>query len=606
MPRRVAVSTQIESPGFRPISSPVDTFRRPTAGTGLAQLAHSLSGIAPELERFAAVHQQQEDEKSLLQAEQQFFEDAQALREASETFRDARASGAIQTHQDPIYRARYQELMGRHIGELAASEWQLVRQSELAEGVTLEEFDSRANDFLNDFEERNLGADIDEPALATAYRQTVRDAMMQDRRTYSAQAGARMIQKADERYYAEITSGVYNRIEAGFDVDELAGYLQLSLDTQLDLQDPGVAGPRRAAVRRRVNLGTAQGILAGAEQTALLGHNPRSAMVAVEALRKVTTAPGNTLADIQAVGDLINESAGRIFANIQRADTLASKEQDGAVNQIMSNAMVAISSGESLQPFIDQLATSTHPQAASRAQSLLNLQASVENAAERSEPEVVRALTDRIYAQPENWAANSQELLGALRARTLDPNTFGVLWNQGLNILAHTEGNGLFNDPVFRAAERNFRAVFGEGDLIPNGNNKLRLEQAHPLFMRSWESFMARNPDSTLTEKQDYLLQVSEGLQTNFPPEFNLSFSIVPKARWFTDLLVDPNDLRVVSVFAETQEVPRGDDLETLVTILDRAGVDLDEVDSPDDLALFIAVQQQLLDESIANRRTNR
>lgn len=43
---------KIERPGVKPVSSPVDTFKRTAAGTSVSQLAEALSGIAPELRAF--------------------------------------------------------------------------------------------------------------------------------------------------------------------------------------------------------------------------------------------------------------------------------------------------------------------------------------------------------------------------------------------------------------------------------------------------------------------------------------------------------------------------------------------------------------------------
>lgn len=513
---RIQVPTQISRPGFRPAASPVDTFRQTSAGSGLAQLARSLSGLAPELMRYAQVDASIRDEKALRAAEQQAAEDLETLQEAQKTYAAARAEGLIQEHQDPVYRARHQELVGRGLGERAMASWEMYKAENLAEATTLEEYDAGFNAFYDEWTESNLGASRDEPALATAYRQTVQSGLLQDRQTWSRQAGARLSALSDQEYRSGVSAMVFNLHREGATAQELGRALSDSLEAQIGLQ--GARGSRRTILNRN----TVKAALDATVQFALTADTPGQALEILDALRAVPTSPGNSLADSPDVQDMIDQATSRILANARSRDQISHQAQLAQANDLVREARALVWEGgpsASLQPYRDQLnALGLDFQTSGMA---LNQLESVQEAMllspERSDPAVRRRILLNIYANPRDAAGNQRAVQAALANRGLNTGDAQNLYATAANLAAGYTDTRKYGTPVYASFETQFLAQFGDEDFMDDSAKAARLQALSDLNTQ-WLSWRDANPEADSAEQWEWLLKTNERMLKVYAP----------------------------------------------------------------------------------------
>lgn len=590
--RRLQVDTELESLGFRPAASPTrDGYRAPSAQNDLAQLAGALSSIAPELSRFAAVQQDIDDEETIRAAEQQAAEDLEALQEAETTFSEARRQGLIQEHQDPVFRARYQELVGRSLGERAMGDWQAHKAETLSEAVTLEEFDQSFNEFYDAWTDENLGESREEPALATAYRQTVQQGVLQDRRSWARSAGQELVAKSDETFYSTVFQGVSNRLSAGESPEDLAQYISDELEAHQAL-----AGDTPGA-RRRINKSAVRAALDSATRMALNSDVPGRPMAVLDALRQVPAGPGSTLGSTSWAQDLLFQAESRILQNIRGREALHAQAQEARVDAVYETALQDLLDNglnADLHQYSDQL-TEMGAVGGSAIQSLIATQNSMLNAAERSDPETERDLLDRIYADPTNRDQHINSLRAALNDGRLSRGSFVSLAGQVQSAFGSaTSGDSVFDDPIYTQIRAGFNRLFGSDIQMDTSTAQARLQgMAH--FNRVWMQWSQANPDATPEEKQDFLLQQSDVI-SKFYTEGLQVFTGTPvrRMRWNEEPLVSDAVYRqLVGVFQDGRPMPMRQYATDFYRFLANEGFGPEDTS---DILLFLEQQRQFFD----------
>jgi hypothetical protein len=467
-------------------------------------LAGALSSVAPELQRYAIQSQDLQDQKALKTAEQKAAEDIEMLQEANLTFSEAVSQGLIQPHQNPITRARYRELLGRNLGERAMSDWFAFRQENLAGAISLEEYDESFNEFYGSWADENLGEDRQEPALATAFRQTVQQSLMNDRRAFSAQAGVQLINQSMEDFYSTVHQGVTNKLRSGEDV---AAYISDETEAQI-----GLAGTSRGKRRRILQLAV-EASLTAAERMALTSDDPMAALEIFEALQRIPM--GST----SWAQDLIRQSESRVYSNIQAASNIENRQRSEALNDIVEEATALVfeqGALTDLAPYQQAINRLGIDQQAAQAtiRSLEETRRSLAAAADRSEPQVRRDILTGIIANPGSVTSHIGRIEMALRDGTLSSGDAQNLYAQAKNYGSAAE-DGAYSDGAYDRLSREFRALFGQS-MDPFTPEALQREQSMSEYNKSWRDWLTANPDADVDEKETYLLRLSERLKARY------------------------------------------------------------------------------------------
>lgn len=512
---RVQVNTQIQAPGFRPGASPVDAFTRPRGGNQLAQIAKGLSAIAPGLARYAQVTRTAEDEKSVQEAERQALEDIESLREAELTYREARSEGIISEHQDPIYRARYRELVGRHLGESAMTEWQMHRAENLVDATSLEEYDDEFNAFYEEWTEENLGEGRNEPALAAAYRQTIQSGLLQDKRNFSAQAGARMSQLADEEFFSGVYRGTLRRLTEGASVDDVAQFISDSTEAHQGMNG-GTPGKRR-----RINQWAAQAALDAAETVAMSGDGPGEPLLILEALQEVPAGDGATLGSTSWGQEMIDESTGRILQNLTNRDRIEARKMNSELDDIVESATVRVFEDPTV-PLTDAHRAINnlgldHQTAQATIRSLETTRNVLLGNQNETDPSILRDLQLRIQSDPGSWMQHREAVNLALQGGDLSTGDAQNLFQMATATGRAMQTGGAYDDDAYDRIWRDFQGFY-QRDMLGNitGDDRLKALDANAEFNRSWRNWYASKPDASIDEKEAYLLNLTERLRERY------------------------------------------------------------------------------------------
>lgn len=529
---RIQVPTQIQGPGFRPSASPVDTFRLTNEGSGLRQLAAALSQVAPELARYGVQLDQARDEESARAAEEAAGED---LLKTKSAFEQARKERMIENHQDPIFRARYQELVGRHAGEQIAQNFSEWRAQNMPNATTLDEFDEGFDQYMDERLEDTVGDAIQNPAYRTAFQDTLRVRLLQERARFQAQAGARLSNLSDEEYLAEATASVRNDAVNGLSGEDIAARAAERLNVHLDFKAGGEDHPK--AMARRYNEQTYEAMSEQVQTLAAAGDidSAERVLAAMGALQVGT----GLLRDTSYGSDIYLDT----IARLEQADNVATARQarqnSAFITTTLAETRTEIRENglrlEDIQPTLNQLDRMGTPEARQAADQLAQFATSWENAVHTSDPNLLSDLTPQMYDSGTSLEQKVAILDRHIGARNLAQGDYVQLRNIATQMAAASSSGGALTEEAYKQAERLFRDQFESG-LLGNMTNEdaERLRRALPQFTAGWLAWRSQNPDASYAEQAAELERMGDSLLNSYAPSLSIDFgfSPPPPARW--------------------------------------------------------------------------
>lgn len=349
--RRLFVGSQLEPERLQPAASPVDAFVRTGEGSGLAQLAQSLSAVAPSLARFTAVMADQRNAEQAALGEQK----ARELHEARVTFNDAIKKGLIEEHQSPFFMAAFKQQSGR----LAAGDYDAALRVAMSEDAGLQsstdlgDFDAFESKFRQQWLAENVGDKNRDVHFEEGFGRMVDGFTLDAKRQFSQTLGARVKAQAGENLQREI--GQILDLHAGESRPEAVEGINAVIKAYL------MANPKGGTL---ANEKAAAAVLQYAEGLAQDG-DPNAEETAVELLKTISAGPGSKLYGLPKVKAALSEMRDRIFQQSQARNRAARAEEDflraqearaifGDLNETLTSA--ADPGHVDLAPFLSRMA----------------------------------------------------------------------------------------------------------------------------------------------------------------------------------------------------------------------------------------------------------
>lgn len=603
--QRVSVGTQISSGGFRPAAGPVDAFVRPSEGAELGQLADALGQLSPSLRRLAQSTQALDIVENQKAADEAFLEEQEQMRAANLTFEEAVKTGVIKNHQNPFRRARQAELHGRAAAEREATAWMVYRNENLPEGSTLEDYDDAFNAFHEQYINDNVGASaMDEPAFATAYRQTNQVRLINDRRAFASSAAVGYDFAANEAFFGEVLQGALNDIQSGVAVEESAQNLQARLDEHLQMT--GATGARRSQVNELAR----RAFLDATIRAAASSDIPGSSEEYLKALERVTTAPGQNLGSDPRASSAIEQARDQIQQNNRAREVTVAQTIQARETELKSEmALLALGTDqedvEALRAMEVELMNLGGPNVASNQtfiDSLRRTQDVSRGLNTRSEDGLVDDLITQIWSDPGN-PSHPSIITQAFQDGRLSRNDAITLRNTIASSGGTRSSGGALNDPIFKALESAMDGTMRRPGFMGTITADMadRFVNYQGYRNRAWNAWYSANPDASPIEKETQLQAIHESAVRIYRDE-SMNFSMAPTSppdftdpvlSWQYQQVISPTDLTILEQLSsggiESLTEPQ---FQRFTVLGNTLGIDLNDTDH---IAAIIAAQSAFI-----------
>lgn len=206
MASRLQVDTGLRPQSLTPIASPVDTFTKPTAGQGLAQLANGLAAFAPSLARFSGELTDRHNTEKRTEGEAA----ARRMFEAGKSYADAVKEGLIPRGANPFYVAGFKEQWGR----VTADKWNsdltvaLANNPDLQTSTDLKDYDKFVAEHRKDWLEKNVDPGKRDQFFETGFGHRADAYYANARNSFASQMAQRIEKYSDDAHFAEVKQHV--------------------------------------------------------------------------------------------------------------------------------------------------------------------------------------------------------------------------------------------------------------------------------------------------------------------------------------------------------------------------------------------------------------
>lgn len=516
--RRAPAPTRLQGPQLTARAYQIDTYQRPTgAGAELRQLAESLGQIAPSLLRFAQTQGQLEDERTRAAARDTAFDDFETLQAEQKEYAQARAEGLIETHQDPYFRQYYDNQIGQLLAGDAFAQWLEVKDAQLTNAVTLDDYDKAFSEFYADYQQRTFGEDS---SPTVGFQRVFQQQVASDRQSFAREAGQRMRAQTIESLGAQASAFTRTVFSQGGDTSDYARGLEDMVQNWRDAMGPDATPAEKAAAQDAAVLG----FLGALEVLAADPNTPQGAALALASDVMNSARFGTSVAaDNPRLAGLLREARGRIATTEGMALRAQRRGWQETLNDTVDDAWTAMLSGESILEHlavINGLPGEMREEKQSARNALLNAQrsllfnddlttdqrvfASISRAIIGSVPEDIPGLRMRIRNETGHTLTGQAALQLDGELQSLER-----LWGVG----RHARGesiDGIFENEVVSSAqsmlERAIRGSLEWSDSV----TPIREHRGFLTWRRRLISFLQANPDAPIEQIEDYATKAAE------------------------------------------------------------------------------------------------
>lgn len=386
MPQRLQVDP-LQQPGITPVATPVDTYVRPTAGIGLAQVAEGLSQFAPALARFGSTVSEQQNASNRAEGEAA----ARRLSEAGATYAQAAKDGSIPRSANPFFMAGFKEQWGRVTADKFSSDLRVAVASnpDLQTATDLGSFDQFVTNYRKTWADQNIDPAKRDKFFELGFGHRADAYYTQERQEYAAALGSRVEKMSDDALFSEAQTHIIESY--GKAPDSVIAQDLETLSGDMILQGRNSTSVNQAIVRA----------IAAAATTQAAQGDP-NALKILDLADKVNggTGPlGRTQYASDAEKGIITKARQAVNQTLwqanEREKAIATSQREAHARDVYSRAIQAVAADPhaSLSPFVQELSDDVHG-----ASELATLQQNMNSLSFNTDPEEKRDLFTRIWA----------------------------------------------------------------------------------------------------------------------------------------------------------------------------------------------------------------